>query len=145
MQDLPHHYKVTAAGSPESNLSTTADNLPTIVTAAPAGFGGPGDQWSPEDLMIAAVANCTVLSFKAIARFSKLEWVSIECESEGLLEKIDRKMLFTKVTTKARLMVTSQEDVAKAEKLLIKAEESCLVSNSMTAETHLECEVTVQI
>ena len=143
MQDLPHQYTVSVSGTPDANLKTSAANLPILTTAAPENFGGPGDQWSPEDLLIAAVANCTVLSFKAIARASKLEWVSIDCASEGVLDKVERKMLFTKVTTRVKLVIHSIEDKDKAEKLLIKAEEACLVTNSMTAETHLEYEITL--
>lgn len=143
MQDLPHQYLVSVSGTPDANLQTTAANLPILTTAAPENFGGPGDQWSPEDLLIAAVANCTVLSFKAIARASKLEWVSIECASEGVLDKVERKMLFTEITTRVKLVIQSSDDKEKAEKLLFKAEEACLVSNSMTAETHLECEISI--
>ncbi len=48
MQDLPHHYHVTASAETEGNITLKADDLPQLVTAPPAEFGGPGDQWSPE-------------------------------------------------------------------------------------------------
>jgi len=143
MSDLPHLYTVNVAGTPENNLVTSANNLPDLATAPPKSFGGPGDKWSPEDLLIAAVANCTVLSFKAIARASKLDWISIECESQGVLDKVDRKIQFTKINTRAKLVIPSSSDSEKALKLLNKAEEVCLISNSLTAESHIECEIEV--
>jgi organic hydroperoxide reductase OsmC/OhrA len=141
MKELPHIYKVVSEGRTTGNLTSRAGNLPSITVAPPLQFGGPGDQWSPEDLLMAAVGNCLVLSFKAIAAASSFEWDSIECETEGKLEKVERKMLFTSVLSKVRLFIPQNESKEKAEKLLIKAEESCLVSNSMSCESHIECEI----
>lgn len=141
MQDLPHNYQVTVTGEPEDNLTLSAENLPAIKVAPPAQFGGPGDQWSPEELMMAAVANCFVLSFRAISKASKVNWLSIRCESEGKLEKVDRKILFTQVVTRVNLSIPKGQDVAAAERSLKKAEETCFITNSMTADAELVCEI----
>ena len=77
MQDLPHHYQVNASAEVDGNVVLKADDLPQIITAPPAEFGGPGDQWSPETLLVGAVANCFVLTFRAIARASKLDWSNL--------------------------------------------------------------------
>ncbi|MBT8142683.1 MAG: OsmC family peroxiredoxin [Gammaproteobacteria bacterium] len=141
MQDFPHLYTVSVSTKPDSHVTVEADNLPSFEAAPPAAFGGPGNLWSPEDLLMAAAANCLVLSFKAIARASKLEWLSIECESRGTLDKVERKLLFTKVLSTVKLRIPQDGSVEKAEKLLHKAEAACLVTNSMSAEVELECEV----
>ena len=142
MKELPHSYSVTVTGeSSTTNLVTSADNLASIQVAPPSQFGGPGDQWSPEELLIAAVANCFVLSFKAIAKASKVEWQSISCESEGTLAKVDRKILFTKVITKAKLSIPSGQSSVAAQRALKKAEETCFVTNSLTAEAELEYQI----
>ncbi len=143
MQALPHHYTVSAKVEGNNNLELSADNLPSIEAAAPTGFGGPGDVWSPEDLLMASVASCTILSFKAIARASKLEWESLNCVSEGTLERVERQTLFTKIVTKATLTITNEENREKAEKLLHKAEQTCLVSNSLTSESSIQCTILV--
>jgi organic hydroperoxide reductase OsmC/OhrA len=36
----------------------TADGLPDLRSAPPLGFDGPGDAWSPEHLLLAAVETC---------------------------------------------------------------------------------------
>ncbi|WP_166424536.1 OsmC family protein [Paraglaciecola sp. 20A4] len=141
MSDLPHQYKVKAAGKAVGNLTTSAEQLPNIEVAPPKQFNGPGDKWSPEDLLIAAVSNCLILSFRAIARASKLEWISIECESVGELNKVEHKVQFTHVISKVKLLIPANENSEKAEKLLMKAEGSCLVNNSLSCETHIECEI----
>lgn len=141
MQDLPHLYTVKSQGKSTGNLVSRADNLPDIEVAAPMQFGGPGDQWSPEDLFMASIANCLVLSFKAIARASKLEWHSIECDSEGELDKVDRKVQFTNVLNKVRLFIPENESEEKANRILLKAEDTCLISNSLSCESRIECEI----
>jgi organic hydroperoxide reductase OsmC/OhrA len=95
MQDFPHHYTTTATARHDSNVDMTSPGLPDLKLAAPAEFGGPGDHWSPETLMSAAVASCFKLSFKAVARAAKLEWTSIRCDVVAVLEKVDKVTQFT--------------------------------------------------
>lgn len=144
MQELPHIYTVKSSAKSVGNLNISAKNLPNLDVAPPVGFNGPGDVWSPEDLLMSSVASCTILSFRAIARASKLDWNTLECISEGTLERIDRKTQFTKIVTKAKLLIPSDGNKDKAEKLLHKAEQTCLISNSLTAESVIECEIIVQ-
>ena len=141
MTDLPHVYAAKSVGTATGTLRSSGNNLPDITVAPPLQFGGPGDQWSPEDLLMAAVANCFVLSFRAISRASKLVWQSIDCEAVGTLDKVERNILFTNVTTKVKLIIPAVESKERAEKILIKAEQACLITNSMSCDLQLECEV----
>jgi peroxiredoxin-like protein len=144
MQEFPHHYRVSSSASADSPVTLTAENLPEIVTAPPVEFGGPGDKWSPEALLMGAVADCFILSFRAIARASKLDWTELHCEATGTLDRVDRVTRFTAVAVNASLTVPDGTDVEKAEKLLHKAEQSCLVTNSLIAESSLSATVKVQ-
>lgn len=144
MQDLPHHYHVSASAENEGHVTVTADDLPQIVTAPPAEFGGPGDQWSPETLLVGAVADCFILTFRAIARASKLEWTNLKCSAEGVLERVEKTTRFTTITVRATLTVPEGTDADKARRLLEKSEEVCLVTRSMLAEAHLEADVIVE-
>ena len=144
MQALPHQYNVQVNGVPDTNLQVHVANLANLTIAPPAQFGGPGDQWSPEDLFMASVAGCFILSFRAIARASNFTWVSIECNAQGELDKLEGKAQFTKIVISAKLAVAAGESSEKAERLLIKAEQSCLISNSLTTESRLECDITVE-
>src|SRR5262245_25270075 len=79
MEQLPHHYRVTAAGAADGAVELQGDRLPVLRSASPSQFGGPGNLWSPETLLVAALADCFILTFRAIARASKLSWLSLEC------------------------------------------------------------------
>jgi peroxiredoxin-like protein len=144
MQDLPHRYQVSANAETEGNVILEADNLPQLISAPPAEFGGPGDQWSPETLLVASVADCFILTFRAVARASKLTWINLDASAEGILERVDRVTRFTTITVSATLTVPADTDTEKAKQLLEKAETACLITNSLSAESHLEIEIIVK-
>jgi peroxiredoxin-like protein len=143
MQDLPHHYRVIAAGAVEGDVELTAERLPSLRSASPAEFGGPGDRWSPETLLLGAAADCFILTFRAVARASKLPWTSMHCAVTGTLDRIDRVTQFTQLDIHAHLMVPVGADQDQARRVLEKAERGCLISNSLKAPVHLEPEVDV--
>lgn len=144
MQSLPHYYKVLASGTPVGNLNVSAEDLPDMIAAPPIGFNGPGDVWSPEDMLMSSVATCTILSFRAISRASRMDWISIECEAKGELSRIDSVTKFTEIKIEVKLIIANKSDVDKAVKLLNKAEATCLISNSLTADSYIVCEIVVQ-
>lgn len=144
MQDLPHHYHINASAESEGTVILKAENLPQLVTAPPAEFGGPGDQWSPETLLVGAVADCFILTFRAIARASKLEWSNLECSAEGVLERVERVTRFTSITVRATLTAPAGTDTDRARRLLEKSEAACLITQSMRVETHLEADIIVE-
>lgn len=141
MQDLPHVYKVSADADGNSAVFVSSEGVPTLETAGPVEFGGPGDVWSPEGLLVAAVANCLVLTFRAIARASKLEWSSLSCTASGTLDKLDKVTQFTHFHMSAELTVPPGTDEAKAERLMQRAEHHCLITNSLKAGTTLDATV----
>jgi len=141
MKDLPHHYEVAATTSTKGNVDLTSPGLSCIDSAPPAEFGGPGDRWSPETLLVAAVADCFILTFRAIARASKLDWVSLSCDVDGILDRVDNVTRFTEFRLRAVLDAPPGTDERKALRLLEKSERSCLITNSLTAENHLDAEL----
>ena len=142
MKNLPHHYHASATVQGDL-VRVTSPELSQLETAAPVEFGGPGHLWSPETLFTAAIANCFVLTFKAIARVSDLKWAGIECDVETVLDRIDHKTQFTKAIVKVRLTVNEAGDAERARMLLQKVETNCLISNSLKTAIRLEPEILV--
>jgi organic hydroperoxide reductase OsmC/OhrA len=141
MHPFPHRYVVTAAMRPGGDVPLSIDGVRVIESAPPKEFDGPGNQWSPEGLLTAAVADCFVLSFRAIAAASRYAWISLDARTEGTLDRVDGKMRFTRFDTHAKLHVPEGADIERAKKLLEKAEFACLVANSLNSERHLTVEV----
>lgn len=141
MQDLPHHYQASATAFSRSNVEVTSKGLEALETAGPAEFGGPGDLWSPETMLVGAIANCFILSFRAIARAARLDWANLTVDAEGVLERVDKVTRFTRFSINAKLEVERGVDAAKAQKLLQKAKKHCLITNSMLADCELSTSV----
>ena len=141
MSEFPHHYRVSAAGGAEGEVNVSSAGLPALSTSPPPQFGGDGDQWSPETLFVAAVADCFVLTFRSVARASGLEWESLHCDVEGLLDRQERTTRFTRFEVRPVLRIADESKRDRAERCLEKAERACLITSSLTAEVALESRV----
>ena len=151
MQDLPHHYAVTADAESDTNVTLSSRGLQDLDTAGPPEYGGPGDVWSPETLLVGTIANCFILSFRATARAARLEWDSLSCSVIGTLDKIDRVTQFTAFDITAELTLPAhaddkagdKADDKKALRLMEKAKQHCLITNSLKAATTLQASVLI--
>ena len=143
MHPLPHTYAVSATAETDTNVTLSSEGLAPISSAGPAEFDGPGDRWSPESLLVASVADCFILTFRAIARASRFEWTNLDCHVDGLLDRAEGKLRFIGFNVRATLTVPAGANVTKAETLLHKAERGCLVTNSLIADSHLETQVVI--
>jgi len=136
-----HEYKVSSAGGPEGVLPVESPGLPTLQTTAPPEFGGPEGYWSPETLLTGAVANCLILTFRALARTQKLEWSNLAVNCTGTVEKTREGLKFTRFDLDAALTIGGDADESKARQVLENAKKYCLVTASLNCETHMNAEV----
>ena len=115
-----------------------------IEVATPPEFpkGMPGI-WSPEHLFTAAVSSCFMTTFLAIAENSNLEFLGLECPAEGILGKTEGKFAMTEIILRPVVTIANEGDREKAEKIMVKAEKACLISNSIITKVHLETNVVI--
>jgi len=138
VQSLPHHYSVSARAGIAGEVALSSPGLDPLASDAPREFGGPGNRWSPETLLMGAVADCFVLSLRAVAQASSLPWLRIACQAEGTLDRVERVTRFTEVVLRVELEVPADADEAKVQRVLDKAKSACLVSNSLACPVHLD-------
>ena len=141
MHPFPHLYTVSASATASGAVTLESPGVAALASDAPAEFDGPGDKWSPETLLTAALVDCFVLSFRAVAGASRFEWSRLECRAEGKLERIERNTQFTAFVLHATLTLPPSADTERARKLLEKAEQLCLISNSLKAARHLAVQI----
>jgi organic hydroperoxide reductase OsmC/OhrA len=151
MHPFPHHYVATASASGDDDIGVASDRLPVLASAAPREFDGPGNRWSPETLVTAAVADCFVLTFRGVARASRLSWLSIRCSAEGTLDRVDGVTQFTGFRLHATLTLPAVPDAAegrastdadaRALRVLHKAHQGCLIANSLKGTTDFSGDV----
>jgi len=141
MATFPHVYAVRSSGGPEGPLPVESDGLPTLETNAPPEFGGPKGYWSPETLLTGAVANCLILTFRALAAPRKFPWSKLEVSCNGEVNKTREGLKFTAFRIDAVLTIAADADEAQARALLDNAKKYCLVTASLNAETELRAEI----
>lgn len=123
--------------SGRSGIMVTKDG-PPLEFSAPPEFHGEAGKWSPEALLVSAVASCFTATFMAIAEFSKLPVLGYSLRAFGRLEKIPGQgYRFTEFTLAPEIHV-DHEDVERALKAVQKAEKGCFVANSLAAKVQVE-------
>ncbi|SDB29032.1 Organic hydroperoxide reductase OsmC/OhrA [Flavobacteriaceae bacterium MAR_2010_188] len=116
-----------------------------IEVATPPEFdqGIPGI-WSPEHLFVASVSGCLMTTFLAIADSSKLEFMSFSCKATGKLEKVDGKMMISEISLRPTIVISDELQTSRAMRIVQKAENACLISNSMKSKINLDITVEVK-
>lgn len=139
-----HHYRASARWTAARRGIVQGESVPQVLEySAPPEFQGEAGFWTPEHLLVAAVATCFVATFRAIAEFSKFEAPALEVEVEGILGKPEGHFRFTQFVLRPVLTVTKEADRERGLRLLEKAERSCLISRSLQSQTVLEPRVQV--
>lgn len=129
--------------SPELAEGVSATDNSIEVATPPEFPKGMPNIWSPEHLFTASVSSCLMTTFLAIAENSKLDFTTFECEAIGIMERVDRRFLMTEIILKPKVTITEEKDRDRAERVLQKSEEVCLISNSI--KTKVSMETTIEI
>ena len=141
MNPLPHRYSVRLAGGASGYALAAADGVPELRTAPPLDFDGPGDAWSPEHLLLAAVETCFLFTLRAVAKVSRLEFEACDETTEGTVDRVDGVTRFTEIVLRVRLKLAPEGSPDRARRAMEKAEQACLVSSSLATPIRLEAEV----
>jgi len=143
MEDA-HRFRVVAwwaSGRTGIAKSNSAPNA--IHFTSPPAFGGLEGRWTPEDLLLCAVASCYTTTFRTLAEYSKFEYTDLQVEVEGAISRADTGYSFGEVFIRANLMIPQAEEQSRAIKLLHKAQGLCLVSRALSVEQKFEPRVQV--
>jgi organic hydroperoxide reductase OsmC/OhrA len=111
---------------------------PDIEIGSPPEFKGEADVWAPEEMLVAALNACMMLTFVAFAQNKKLEFVAYESAAEGLLANVDGKYRIVEISVRPTLVLSSEADIAAARTIMAEVKENCFISNSITADVKLD-------
>ena len=92
-----------SAGRTGLAKSNSAPN--SIHFAAPPQFGGLEGRWTPEDLLLGAVASCFTTTFRVLAEYSKWEYIDLQVEAAGTVEKANSGYSFTGIVLRPILKI----------------------------------------
>jgi organic hydroperoxide reductase OsmC/OhrA len=138
MLPLPHHYDVGLAEAPARYATITTSGVPGLRAAPPPAYDGPGDAWTPEHLLLAAVEACFLFTFRAVARQMHVEYTACALSCEGVVDRQDGVVRFTEIVVRPHLTLPASADFDRVKRALAKTERACLVSASLSTPIRVE-------
>lgn len=140
--NFPHHYKSLIHWNGDTTCSLEAPPRAKITGGAPPEFDGSDSVWSPEHLLLSSVGLCLMLTFKTIAKKSKLDFKNYTSECTGTVDRGDGGLAVTAIHVHIDVTVADADDVERVRPLLDTAKKYCLISNSLKAPVTLAATVT---
>jgi organic hydroperoxide reductase OsmC/OhrA len=120
---------------PRDHSIAFKDAAPIVFSAAPPyrGDAGKGD---PEDMLVAALSSCHMLSFLAIAAKKRITVDSYEDDAVGFLENDGGKLWMTRVIL--RPLIQCSADAAALAEIHHLAHQACFIANSVKTSVIIE-------
>lgn len=134
-------WRAGDAGADTGNHRVTLSGGTTIEVSAAPQYKGDGTKTNPEELFLASLASCQMLTYLALARRKGLDLVAYEDRAEATLTIKDRRMRITEVRLRPRITTAAGADLEVARALVGAAHEGCFVANSVACEVRVEPEI----
>jgi organic hydroperoxide reductase OsmC/OhrA len=138
-----HRFRVVAWWASGRTGIAKSSSAPNAIHFTSPAFGGLDGRWTPEDLLLCAVASCYTTTFQTLAEYSKFEYTDLQVEVEGDIRRADVGYNFSEILIHANLTIPQADEQARAVKLLHKAEGLCLVSRALSVKRRFEPRVLV--
>src|SRR3569833_3027900 len=113
---------------PREHTVTFKTGQAVTVSASPA-YKGDGVHADPEDLLVAALSSCHMLSFLAICSKKKITVQSYDDDATGLLENDGGKIWLARVTLRPQVVCSA--DAATLAQIHHLARQACFIANSV--------------
>ena len=129
--DVPFTYDAY----PRNHTISFKGGAPIFFSASPTYLGDPS-RGDPEDMLVAALSSCHMLSFLAIAAKKKITVEAYDDEAVGTLEKEGGKLWLTKVVLRPKIRCDA--DAATLDQIHHLAHEQCFIANSVKTVVTVE-------
>jgi organic hydroperoxide reductase OsmC/OhrA len=114
------------------NFTLTAPGKPELLGSSDHAFRGDGDRYNPEEMLVAALSSCHMLSYLHLCAVNDIVVLTYEDTASGSMqERPDGSGFFTHVQLNPKVTISSDSDAALAESLHHKAHELCFIANSV--------------
>lgn len=127
------------------NHRVEATGKPPLTVSADASFRGDKNQWNPEELLLAALSGCHMMSYFWVAVGEGIVVTDYRDEPSATLTlRGDGSGSITSVTLRPRVTVSSADMLAPALAAHKRASELCFIAQSVNFVVHHDPEVVVE-
>ncbi len=114
---------------------------PVLMGSADAAFLGDPSLHNPEDLLLAALSGCHLLTYLALCVRAGIQVISYQDDATGTMVLEGGGGRFTEVTLRPRVVIAAEEDLDRARALHPKAHGDCFIANSVNFPVRHHAEV----
>jgi len=144
MSSEEHIYRVAAWWTSGRTGLAKSDSAPNAIHfTAPTEFGGLEGRWTPEELLLAAIAGCYTTTMRTIAGSAEFDFTDLQVEASGTIRKAESGYTFSQIVLRPNLKISSADERERALDLLRRAEKLCLVARAIGAKLQFEPQLEV--
>ncbi|WP_067963533.1 OsmC family protein [Nocardiopsis trehalosi] len=156
MGDKVHHFEVRTRWTGNTGAGTTsyrgygrghdveADGRPVLRASAAAAFRGDPERWNPEDLLLAALSECHMLSYLALSVAAGVDVVAYtDTATASLVTRADASGEFTEAVLRPVVTVAAPDMADAARDLHARAHRACFIARSVNFPVRHEAVVRV--
>jgi organic hydroperoxide reductase OsmC/OhrA len=131
-----HHVHVTAAADGYAQASTSG--APPLTAAPAPQFGGPGDAWTPEHLLLAALETSFVFTCRAFAHRANIPAQSIDVEAAGTVHRMMGVARFVEIVLRPTIRIDGSVSRDVVTQLLSDAANASIITASLSTPVRVE-------
>ena len=121
---------------PRNHTLSFKNGQESLTASASPAYKGDAGKADPEDLLVASLSSCHMLSFLAICAKKRVTVTHYEDDAVGFLENDNGKWWVARVILKPR--VACDADAAVLEEIHHQAHEACFIANSVKTDVRVE-------
>lgn len=145
-----HHYRLAATWTGNTHGGTTgyrdysrdvtvvAEGKPDLLLSADKSFRGDPARWNPEELLVAALVQCHLLSFLHVAVTHGVVVTDYADEATGTLEQQGSGGRFTEVVLRPHVALSDAGDGTPLDQLHEEAHAACFIAGSVSFPVRVE-------
>ncbi|HCA88544.1 MAG TPA: peroxiredoxin [Streptomyces sp.] len=151
-----HSYEVTVSWTGNTGTGTdgyrtydrahdiATQDKPVIRGSADPAFAGDPDRWNPEELLVASLSQCHMLTYLALCALSGVVVTGYEDTARGRMQEAAGSGRFSEVVLEPVVTLADAGMAEKAAALHEQAHKKCFVANSVNFPVRHEAEIRVQ-
>ncbi len=120
-----------------------ADGKPELAGSADAPFRGDRSRWNHEELLVAALSQCHLLSYLHVATTHGVTVTAYDDSPVGTMSQVGEGGRFTRVLLRPRVTITDPDQIELARELHHQAHDLCFIASSVNFPVEAEPEIRV--